>query len=115
MLKISGPTNWRQRLFIFRRRLFSKHTLRLLIKGFVWYLLVILIARGLGIEITGNLLILLIISGFISDVLHTDRRVEECRDALNEYHQALSNREHGGVAAARLISKIQLAFGKFWP
>ncbi len=35
-------------------------------------------------------------------------------NALDEYHAALDNRQHAGVAAGKLADAVELALGKPW-
>ena len=41
-------------------------------------------------------------------------QLEKVRQALRDYYYALDCREHGGIAGAQLVTKIQLALEMGW-
>jgi len=44
----------------------------------------------------------------------TARELEEIKNALHDYHRALDNREHGGVAAGRFVKAVETVFNLHW-
>jgi hypothetical protein len=41
-------------------------------------------------------------------------RLQEIEQAIRDYHLALDNREHGGVAASAAIMRVEKALGLSW-
>lgn len=98
----------------FKRDLFSKRSLWLIFQGFIWWLLITIIAGWLGFEVSWKLILLLIVSSFIDRMTYTPRREAEVDKALTIYHESLTKRMHGGVAAARLVDAVERAYNRYW-
>lgn len=50
----------------------------------------------------------------VNESLDAEDKLERISQALDDYHQALRDREHGGVASGNLVDKIEEVFGRYY-
>lgn len=53
-------------------------------------------------------------SASITALLEEVERGAKLREAVQRYHDALDNREHGGIAASRLVDDVQIILEMLW-